>query len=481
MPSQSLKRQTVSGMLWSSVQRFGSMGVSFIANLVLARLLLPEDFGSIGILMVFITFSGIFVDSGFGAALIQKKNPTIDDYSTIFYLNLIISFILYLLLYFSAPIISDFYKIPSLSLLLRVLSLILFFNSFSLIQDNQLRKQLNFKKLSIISLSSSILGAIFGITSAYLGFGVWSLVINSLVGAFAKTILLWILAKWHPILVFSKKSLKELFSFGGFILANSLLYTFRNNIQALIIGKLFSARDLGFYTQAKKLQEVPTTSFSSIVDQVSFPLFSKLQEDKVNLKKIQRTSLQSLAFVSFPLLLLLIVIASSLITFLFTNKWAESVPYFQILCVGGLAMCLQAVNANVVNALGKSALYFKWSIVKTFFLFLSIWIGSFYGMKGLLYGSILGSWFDYFINAGLSSKLTGYKVIEQLKDLFPILIISSSIGVLTWFVGEYINIHYLYVMMIQVLIFTISYLLISYIFKIETCISFFTMIKNKIK
>lgn len=481
MYSNSLKQQTISGMLWSSVQRFGSMGISFIANLFLARLLAPEDFGSIGILMVFIAVAGIFVDSGFGAALIQKKNPTNSDYSTIFFLNLIISAILYFILYFSAPAISHFYQIASLSELLRVLSIILFLNSFSIIQDNQLRKQLNFKKLSIISISSATVSAACSIIAAYLGLGVWSLVINSLVNSFIRGILLWISSKWHPIMVFSKNSLKELFSFGGFILANSLLYTVRNNIQALIIGKLFSSRDLGFYSQARKLEEIPATSFSSIVDQVSFPLFSKIQDDKAKLRNAQQKSLKSLAFFSFPLIIILIVIASPLIKLLYTDKWIESVPYFQILCIGALAVCLQAVNANIVNALGKSALYFKWSVIKTIAVLVFILAGSRYGMVGLLYGCVLGSWFDYFVNAWLASRFTDYKIFTQLKDIFPILLLSIILGLITWLLGKHLTIQYIILMVTQAIIYVISYTGLSFLMRNETCISFYKEINNYIK
>ncbi len=477
MSNESYRLQTVSGMLWTSVQRFGSMGISFIANLFLARLLAPEDFGSIGILMVFISIANIFVDAGFGAAIIQKKNPTQEDYSTIFYLNLIVSVVLYFVLYYYAPAISRFYQIPSLSDLFRVLSTILFFNSFAIIQDSQLRKQLKFKKLSIVSLSSAILGAACGITSAYLGFGVWSLVINSLVGVFIRVVLLWNLSKWFPIWVFSKQSLKELFSFGGFILANSLLFTLRNNIQALIIGKLFTSRDLGFYTQARRLQEIPSTSFSSIVEQVSFPIFSKMQDNIVNLRNAQQKSLKSLTFVSFPLIILLMVIASPLIKLLYTDKWAESVPYFQILCVGALGACLQAVNANVVNSLGKSALYFKWSVIKTIAIFVFILIGSAFGMKGLLYGWVLGAWFDYFINAWLSSKFTNYKIHEQLKDLFPMFALSIIVGIATWFLGKYLRINYVIVLFLQFLIYISSYLGLSFFLKFDAMFSMLSMVK----
>jgi O-antigen/teichoic acid export membrane protein len=481
MSEKTLRQQTVSGMVWSSVQRFGAMGISFTANIVFARLLSPQDFGSIGILMVLIAISNIFVDAGFGAALIQKKNPTNNDYSTIFYLNLLISVALYVVLYFCAPGISRFYNIPALCDLLRVLGIILFFNSFSVIQDNQLRKQLNFKKLSVVSITSAIIGAVFGITSAYLGFGVWSLVINSLVGGFLRGLLLWILSKWRPLWVFNLQSLKELFSFGGFLLANSILVTLRLNLLALVIGKLFSSRDLGFYAQAKRLVELPTTSFSTIVGQVSFPIFSTIQSNIAQLKNAQQKSIKSLAFVSFPLIILMMVIANSLIILLYTDKWAESVLYFQILCIGSLAVCLQEVNANLINAIGKSRLFFKWSVVKTITLFVLIFLGSYYGIKGLLYGFVLQNFLTYLIDARLAAKFTGYKIFDQMKDLFPIFFLSIFSGLATWLFGKYLNINYIIVMISQILFYISIYFYLSYLVKIDVFISFSTIAKYHLR
>ncbi|MCK9617653.1 MAG: lipopolysaccharide biosynthesis protein [Lentimicrobiaceae bacterium] len=481
MSKKTIKQQTISGMLWSSIQRFGSMGISFIANLILARILSPEDFGCIGILTVFIAIAGIFVDSGFGAALIQKKNPSQEDYSTIFYLNLTISVILYLILFYCAPAIARFYEIPSLSNLLKVLSIILFLNSFSIIQDNQLRKQLNFRLLSIVYLVSAIIGAVCGIASAYLGYGVWSLVINGLVNAFFRSVLLWGFSKWYPLFVFSKQSMKELFAFGGFIFANSLVYTLRNNIQALIIGKLFLSRDLGFYVQARKLEEIPTNSISGIIQQVTFPVYSKIQDDKEKLKFAQQKSVKSLAYICFPIYVLLIVIANSLFELLFTTKWLESVPYFQILCIGAFAYSLLNVNASIVTASGKSALFFKWNLITSILIFILIGIGSFFGIKGLLYATVLGAWFLYYINVWLASMYTKYTFLEQLKDLFPMLALSIIIGVATWFLGKYLSINYIIVLFIQIIIFVTSYLGLSYFLKIEAFFSFLSIIKDFIK
>lgn len=475
-----LKQKAVSGMLWSSVQRFGTLGISFISNLVLARLLFPEDYGALGMIMVFVTIANVFVDSGFGNALIQKSNPTEVDYSTVFYFNLIASLFLYAVLYFSAPYIADFYDMTSLCSLLRVISLVLIINSFSIIQTNLLRKQLDFKRMSVVSIISYSVSAAIGIYMAYNGYGVWSLVVNNLSAALIQAILLWILCHWHPSLVFSFKSLKELFAFGGFLLANSLLVTIRRNILAFIIGKLYSSRDLGFYSQAKKLEEVPVTSLSAIIGQVTFPVFSAVQNDTNQLKSIQQKSFLSISFISLPLMLLLMVIAKSLILLLFSDKWVESVPYFQLLCLSGIFVSISEVNANVVNSLGHSKLFFKWSIIKTCILFLLIFLGSLLGIYGLLGGLIVLNILEYSINASLASRYTHYKLSKQILDILPFGILSLICAAISYFSTYYFDINYIIEMCIQVSVFIFLYLCALVLFKFSAYDSYKKQLKNMV-
>ena len=281
-----LKRKTVSGMLWSSFQKFGTMGISFVSNIVLARLLTPEDYGCIGMLMIFILVANTFIDGGFGSALIQKKEPTQEDYSTIFYWNLFLSIVLYALLFFTSPLIASFYELPLLSSVLRVQGLVLILNSLSIIQQNRLRKQLLFKKLSVVSIVSALLSLGITIYLAYVGWGVWALVAQQLLMSLFNAVLFWIVGKWAPTFVFSKQSFKELFGFGGYILSSNLINTLCNNVQGLLIGKFFSPVTMGLYAQARKLEEVASTSISSIIDQVSFPVFSEFQDSKERLMGI---------------------------------------------------------------------------------------------------------------------------------------------------------------------------------------------------
>lgn len=436
---ENLRHKTVVSTVWAAVQQFGRMGISFVSNIVLARLLMPEDYGTIGMLTIFIAVSTVFIDSGLGNALIQKKNADEMDYSTIFFFNLGMSVFLYFLLFFAAPAIARFYDTSILCDLIRIYGLVLIINSLSLIQNARLRKQLNFKSLTVSTLIAVIVSTIVGIYLAYKGYGVWSLIMMNLVEPAVRTILLWFQCKWLPKLAFSFASLRSLFRFGGFLLANSLLFTLRRNVLSLVLGKLYTARDLGMYSQAKKLEEIPITSISSIIEQVSFPVFSKLQDDRDRFKQMQRRSLLLLAFICFPLMFLLTVVAEPLIVFLFTDKWIDAVPYLQVLCFMGVFVCLQAVNANVINAMGHSRLYFKWSVYKTVFLFILIWVGHYWGIIGLLTSLVIYHFIVYVINAVLASNITQYTLWQQIKDLLPIALISSLIALVVWFLHYMIS------------------------------------------
>lgn len=287
----SLKERTISGMLWTAVQRFGRMGIMFVGNLVLARLLSPEDFGYIGMLMVFIAIANTFVDSGFGAALIQRKEPTQTDYSTIFYWNLIVAFFFCGVFYISAPWIAAFYKLPDLVPILRVQSLVLILNAFSIIQLNQLTKQLEFKILAKVNLVAALGGVVLGILTAYMGWGVWSLVVMNLSNAFLLNVVVWYATKWKPMWCFSWQSFKSLFGYGSLILVSSLIETIYTNIQLLIVGRVFSAKTLGYFTQAKKMEEVPVIGLSEVVNQVTFSVYSQVQDDKQRLVNGLRKSI----------------------------------------------------------------------------------------------------------------------------------------------------------------------------------------------
>ena len=472
--ADSLKQKTISGMIWSGIQRFGTMGISFISNMVLARLLTPEDFGCIGMLAIFITVSNTFVDGGFGSALIQKKEPTQRDYSTIFWWNLFLSIVLYGVLYVGAPYISQFYRIPLLSSVLRVQGIVLIIHALNIIQSNQLRKRLNFKKLAVVNVVSQLVGVPVAIVTAWSGWGVWALVAQQIVASSMTSLLLWTLNRWMPDLCFSMESFKQLFGFGSFILCSNLINTICNNVQGLLIGRFFNPAIMGYYTQARKLEEVASHSFSSVIDQVSYPVLSKFQSDNDAMQNVLKKMVLMLSFVTFPLMLILVLIAEPLITLLYGVKWLSCVPYFQILCVAGIAICLQGIHYYAVASKGKSKDLFVWTIIKRI-IGLAILVGGMYlgGIKGLLWGCSIGSWVIFISNAYLVDKHINYTLLQQGKDLLPILLVSLTAFVVGNILGDILLCNIYLKALIVGISYLLTYIVISYIFKVralEMCI-----------
>jgi len=477
-----LKNKTLSGMIWSFAQRFGTMVISFISNIVLARLLTPDDYGTIGMLMIFIAVANTFVDGGFGSALIQKKEPTKNDYSTIFWWNMFLSVVLYGLLFMGAPAVARFYNLPILCNVLRVQGIVLIINALSIIQQNQLRKQLKFKRLATVTVISATLSAGIAIILAYMGWGVWALVTQQLMLSGFTAILLWVLNKWYPSLVFSKESFKQLFGFGGFILVSNLINTFCNNVHVLLIGRYFTPSVLGHYTQARKLEEIASTSFSSIVDQVSYPVLAEYQNDITNLQAVLKKLLLCIAFITIPIMTILALNAHALIIFLYTNKWVECIPYFQILCIAGIASSMQGVLYYAVASLGKSRELFIWTIIKRGLALLVVLVGTFLGgIFGLLIGSVLGAWIVYLSNAYLCSKHIHYTFTQQLLDLSPIVIANLISFLISYYIGSYIALPIYLESILVTTVYIAVYLLISYLIKIKPLIDVYNILNNQIK
>ncbi|SFT01590.1 Membrane protein involved in the export of O-antigen and teichoic acid [Porphyromonadaceae bacterium NLAE-zl-C104] len=477
--TKSLKQQTILGVVWSSVQKFGTLIISFIGNIVLARLLTPSDFGAIGMLMVFIALSETLIDGGFGSALIQKKSPTNTDYSTIFYWNIILAILLYSILFVSAPFIASFYNIAALNDLLKVLGIILLINSFNIIQSNILTKSLKFKVLAKRDIISISIGTIIAIILAYKGFGVWSLVVNYLITALIKSILLWTTCDWRPQLIFSWVSFKGLFKFGSYMLLYSLLDKFVFHLQALIIGRSFSANDLGFYTQAKKIHEIPERSFPSIINQVTFPVFASIQDNTEMIINAVKKTMRTTSFVTFPIMVILIVIAEPLITFLLTEKWNESVNYFQILCFGGILYSINSNNLNVIKALGKSNYLFKSTIVKRSISILFIIIGIQFGIKEMIAGYTISIYFWFFINSFITGKLTGYGFVQQVKELGLNYLLSLVVGLIVYFTTKELITGLLIKILLQVCFYSLLYLTGSYILRIDGYKYFSAIVKEQ--
>lgn len=439
MADENLKTKTITSMLWTATQRFGVLILSFVANLILAHYLSADDYGVVGMISIFITLAETITDSGLGQALIQKKDTTDDDYSTVFWSNLILSVFLYIILFFSAPFIAKFYNMEILTKILRIKAIIIILQGLRLIQTTILQKQLNFKKISIVYLTASLFSTVISIILAICGWGLWSLVIKTLLDISLRTLLFWIFGHWRPKFVFSHSSFKQLFSFGFVMLITSLIVTLYEEGQGLIIGKAFSAATLGYYTQAVKLQEVPSNALTQIVNQVTFPVFSKLKDDIATLKNGLKKIVTGISYLAFPMMVFFIVCASPIFHLLFTSKWNQSIPYFRYLCLVGMMVSVNMMNTNIIRAIGQKGLYFKLQTIKRIIGLIIIILSVYFGMTGLLIARIIIEYLFFVINAHATKKAIGYKISEQLLDLLPNFLLAFSIGAVTWFIHGFIH------------------------------------------
>jgi O-antigen/teichoic acid export membrane protein len=423
-------------VFWSATERLGPQVVQFVVSIVLARLLLPKQFGLIGMLTLFLALGGVFLNSGFGAALIQKQDATEVHYSSVFYTNIVLSLVAAGILCLVAPWIAQFYNEPLLAPLTQVLSLNLVTNAFGVIQSVLLTKCLDFKTQTKVSLIASLGSGLVGIVMAALDFGVWSLVGQSVSLALLNTLLLWVFNTWRPRAVFSLAALRELFGFGSRLLASGLLNTVFTNIYSVVIGKLFTPADLGYYNRAFTLQQLPSQTVGGIVGRVTFPLFAEIQEDPARVRNGFRKALRSLALVNFPLMIGLAACARSLVLVLLTEKWATAIPYLQLLCIVGLLYPLHLINVNVILAHGRSDLNFWLGNAKRALIATNIAIAWRWGITAIIVGQILVSVIAYFLNTYYSRRVTGYPMRSQVLDVLPYLaaagIMGGAVAALGW-------------------------------------------------
>ncbi len=473
-----LKQKSIDAIIWNLIAKYGIQIFSLIIGVILARLLTPADFGLIGMITVFFVLAEVFINSGFGAAFIQKRNVNETDASTIFFFNIFISIFLYLILWMMAPLIASFYDQNQLVYLTRVSSLIIIINSLGLMHIVKLTKEVNFKKKAVIELVSTLISGIIGISAALNNFGVWSLVMQQLFRAFFFTIGLWLFYSWRPKIVFRISSLKSMFSFSVWILLIGITRAIFDNIYILIIGKFFPIAELGFYTKAKGYQKMLSQQPASAISVVSFPVFSKLQDDKFALKQSMKKFMQHTVFFLAPISATLIVIAKPLIFVVLTSKWMPMVPYFQLLLVMGFLFPIHLMNVQMLNAQGKSNLNFRISILKNSIRILNIIIMYRFGVIFIIYGEIAASFIGLFINGYFTKIYIKYGMFEQLKDLSKTFIISASlvvVGFLTLdlFANDFIKI------VVGVLFCAGSYGLMQYVMNRYFFISNLKMFRSK--
>lgn len=475
-----LKQKAASGMVWTALQKYSTMFIHFISGIILARLLTPHDYGCIGMLSIFMVLAEAFIDGGFGSALIQKKRPTQTDYSTIFFWNVFMSFIMYSILYVSAPAIARFYNIPLLCDVLRVQGLVLFIYAFNIVQRNQLRKKLNFKILSKVTIVTSITSLAITIFLAYHGFGVWSLVANNIVLAAIPAFVFWFYIKWRPSWSFSWQSFRELFSFGFYMFLTHLINSFSLQIQGLLIGKAFNSSTMGYYSKALGTEKLASQSIASIMSQVTYPLYAEVQDEKDAMINMIKRFTTTISYITFPLMFILIITAKPIFILLYSDRWVNSVLYFQVLCLAGIASCLISVNLQTISAIGKSRTMFVWSIIKFIFRLVFVISGLLlFGMKGLLAGVVLTTWFAFFVNIGLVSKYIGYKWSRQLLDLMPVALASFIAAIITCSIGLLLDLGLFFDGIVKAVVYVIIYLGWSILFKPEAYAYFLSVIPQK--
>jgi O-antigen/teichoic acid export membrane protein len=473
----SKKSKVVSGLMWTFGERIGSQGVSFIVSIILARILLPEEYGLISLVTIFISIANTFVTGGFGSSLIQKKDADDVDFSTVFYFNIVFSILIYLLLYMIAPSAAKYFGQEKLALVLRVMGLQIIIAGINSVQQAYVSKNMIFKRFFFATLIGTAVSAAVGITIALKGYGVWSLVVQYMVNTTINTSVLWFTVKWRPKKYFSMHRLKSLFSFGWKLLISSLLSTIYMDLYSFVIGKIYSSKDLAYYNRGKKFPELISTNINSALNTVLFPAMSLLQSDVTQLKSYVRKSISLGSFIVFPIMFGMAAIANTLVLVLLTDKWLPSVIYLQIACISFSMIPINMANIQVIKALGRSDIYLKLDIVKKVIglVFLIIFFRR--GVIAITIAEVCSNFVGVLINTFPNKKLINYSLLEQLKDIIPQFILSMVMAIVILFI-ELIPINKIILLSLQILLGGFVYAFGAYIIKLDTFCYFISLIKS---
>lgn len=477
METQTNKNNVIVNFMWRFLERCGAQGVTFVVSIVLARVLDPGVYGTIALVTIFITIMQVFVDSGMGNALIQKKDADDLDFSSVFYFNIVVCTFLYLLMFASAPYIAIFYKLPELTSIVRVLSLIIIISGIKNVQQAYVSRNMLFKRFFFSTLGGTIGAAIAGIIMAYNGFGVWALVAQMLLNSFVDTTILWITVKWRPKKMFSIERLKGLFSFGWKLLVSALIDTIYNDLRQLVIGKIYSKEDLAFYNQGDKFPKLIVTNINTSIDSVLLPTMSKAQDDTVAVKNMTRRSIKTSTYLMMPLMVGLAVCAEPLVSLILTDKWLPCVPFLRLFCFSYAFWPIHTANLNAIKAMGRSDLFLKLEIIKKIVgiiaLVSTMWVSVMAMAYSLLVVSVLGQ----IINSWPNKKLMNYSYWEQLKDMLPQIGLSVVMGIIVYIV-QFIGLNDLITLIIQVFLGALFYWIGSMILHIDSYVYIISIIKG---
>ena len=420
----SIKTKFINGVMWGIIEKFASLFVGFVITLILARILSPSDYGLINMIYIFTVLGTVLLDGGFGQAIIQRKTLTDGDISSVFYINLMMSAIIYIILYFCAPLIASFYCQPSLVEISRVVFVTIPINALCVIQHTLLTKELKVKELTYVSIISSLVSGSVGILLAYNDYGVWALVFQSVSYQLVRSIVLWGFSKWRPVLIFSASFIKSIFGFSMNLLGVFTLASVFQNIYTLMIGRLYNVNDVGYYNQAFRMQSVATGAIMSSVQRVTFPTFSKFQDNIDELKEVYQRVTVIMMSIYFPLMMCLVIISKDLFVVLLTDKWLPSVPMFCVLCVAESLYPLNNMNSAVLKAVGKGRQYFVLNIVNYIVLSISILLTFKFGIIVLLIGYAVSAFIRSLISMIVCGRVIKYSLIDQIRDLLPTVLVA---------------------------------------------------------
>ena len=467
MNNNTLKKNTLGGFIWRFAERCGAQGVQFVVSIILARLLMPEAFGTISLMMVFINILSVFIDSGMGSALIQKKDADDLDFSTVFYFNLFMCSFMYLILFLCAPLIAEFYNNSELTLLVRVIGLSLLFSGVKSIQQAYVFKNMLFKNFFFSTLIGTVISAVVGITVAYKGYGVWALIFQNLTNNVIDMIIIWCLVKWRPKWMFSFERLKGLFSYGWKLLASALLDTGYNQLRALIIGKVYSSADLAFYQKANNFPSIIINNVNTSIDSVLLPSMSSVQDSVESVKGMTRRAMKTSTYVMAPLLMGLAACGKSVISILMTDKWLPSYPFMVIFCITYMFYPVHTANLNAIKAMGRSDIFLKLEIIKKIVGIVAILVTFKISVMAMAYSLLVTSVLSQIINSWPNKKLMNYSYIEQLKDILPGLLLAAFMGGCVYCVN-FLHLSNWLTLIIQVPLGAVIYIGLSALLKLES-------------
>ena len=455
----------ISDVFWSFFQRGGSLVISFISNMVLARLLTPDDFGCVGIILIFVSLADLLVNSGMAGALIQKKNVTQEDYDTVFTTNFAISVFLYVVMFFSAPFFTRYFRIPKLDLYLRIVSASILVRAFFVVQNADLLKTLRFKELSVNGIISAAGSVGVAIIMALKGFGVWSLIAKNMLQPFITCILYRICSPVSAKFGFNRKSFKQLFGFGWFTTLTSLLDLLYSNAVSFIVGKRYTVKDLGYYNQANSLQQIPSYSLAMVIKQVLFPHMARIHDDRTLMKEYSRRVMIVATFVIFPIMLYMISFAKPIVVLLYSDKWLPSAIFFQILCMEGIVHSMIHINRQVLKSLGETRLLFRIQLVVLAIGLVLLVIAQRFSIIALTWSLVLGAFINWVILAVITGKRIGYSLFMQLKDIAPAFFLSLLPMVLIRLFMDYLNLQVVPTLLISAVVFFTVYIGASFLLR----------------